>query len=324
MEETIKPDELDLDNIPDPDEEEEEEDFSIKGDYQQQLLKAAQKGDYDLVKKCIDKKANILFEDKKKWTALVWAACKGYVAIVRLLISKGAANPFLTQKNEEEKIKMGTINNSSRPNPLQWSCFKCHLNIVWLLLKVGLNWKEIDSFGNNSVHLAASGGSYPIFESLMIWGVEINGKNTRGHEVKDLATNKDILWLIKKYEDLKQCAKCNRKFGENCIKHWCRFCKNFFCEEHCRIEWVYEGKDSVEKEKLDGKCDDCSENINKHTEELKLKMEGYSLKELKEKMDFINDQSIEIDVKLMNDAQILQEKLKTQDSINIFLSGLKV
>lgn len=56
------------------------------GDYTYQLQKACQKGDFDHVKKCISKNANKFTEDKKKWTPLVWAACKGHTDIVRFLL----------------------------------------------------------------------------------------------------------------------------------------------------------------------------------------------------------------------------------------------
>lgn len=42
------------------------------------------------VKKCLDRKANIFAEDKKKWNSLMWSACKGHISIVRLLLSRGA------------------------------------------------------------------------------------------------------------------------------------------------------------------------------------------------------------------------------------------
>ena len=50
-------------------------------------------------------------------------------------------------------------------------------------------WDEIDAFGNNCVHLAASGGNYEVFMILMMLGASIQEKNTRGHSVKDLATD---------------------------------------------------------------------------------------------------------------------------------------
>jgi ankyrin repeat protein len=34
-------------------------------------------------------------EDKKKWTPLIWTACKGYLDITRYLIQQGAAEPYI-------------------------------------------------------------------------------------------------------------------------------------------------------------------------------------------------------------------------------------
>ena len=64
MEEEAKQEDIDIDNLPDA-EEEEDEDFAVKGDYQQQLLKACMKGDFETAKRCVDKKANVFCEDKK-------------------------------------------------------------------------------------------------------------------------------------------------------------------------------------------------------------------------------------------------------------------
>lgn len=35
---------------------------------------------------------------KKKWNALIWASCLGFTKLVKLLISKGAAQQYLEQK----------------------------------------------------------------------------------------------------------------------------------------------------------------------------------------------------------------------------------
>ena len=50
-------------------------------------------------------------------------------------------------------------------------------------------WDEVDAFGNNCVHLAASGGNFQVFYTLMMLGASIIEKNARGHSVKDLATD---------------------------------------------------------------------------------------------------------------------------------------
>jgi ankyrin repeat protein len=55
------------------------------------LIKSSIKGDYDKVKYCLDKKANINYVDRKKWTAFVWASCNGHIEILKLLIERGGA-----------------------------------------------------------------------------------------------------------------------------------------------------------------------------------------------------------------------------------------
>lgn len=70
----------------DPEEEENEEDLKTKGN--DKLISYSSKGMYDELKRLLEKKQykSINHEDKKKWTPLIWAACKGHVEIVRLLI----------------------------------------------------------------------------------------------------------------------------------------------------------------------------------------------------------------------------------------------
>lgn len=42
------------------------------------------------VKRLLEKKVDINYNDKKKWTPLMWASCKNHVDIVKLLLSRGA------------------------------------------------------------------------------------------------------------------------------------------------------------------------------------------------------------------------------------------
>ena len=52
----------------------------------------------------------------------------------------------------KKDIARGNIEYNLRPSPLIWSCYKGHHHITWALLKLGLDWEEIDGFGNNSMH----------------------------------------------------------------------------------------------------------------------------------------------------------------------------
>lgn len=56
-------------------------------------------------------------EDKKKWTPLVWAACKGHTDIVRYLLQEGAAEPYLNTDGMRHVVQ-GTINSNIKPTPL--------------------------------------------------------------------------------------------------------------------------------------------------------------------------------------------------------------
>lgn len=149
-----------------------------------QLINACKKGDIELVEKCINKKANINYEDgKMKWTPLVWAACKGHLNIVKLLLSKGAGEQYIAADPSNRQIMMGVL-KEVRTTPLQWACFKGHLDIFLTLLKAKLHWEDVDQFGNNSVNLAAAGNNLEIFKIFLQYGVLANVKNSRGHSVK--------------------------------------------------------------------------------------------------------------------------------------------
>ena len=96
----------------------------------------------------------------------------------------------------KKDMARGNIEYNVRPSPLIWGCYKGHYRIVWGLLHLGLDWEEIDGFGNNSMHQAASGDSVETVKVLLSWGARGGIKNTRGHEAKDLATNQEIIQLL--------------------------------------------------------------------------------------------------------------------------------
>jgi ankyrin repeat protein len=49
----------------------------------------------------------ILENNKKRWTAFIWACCSGHTKIVRLMISRGAAQQYLEVKPEFRSVMMG-------------------------------------------------------------------------------------------------------------------------------------------------------------------------------------------------------------------------
>ena len=108
--------------------------------------------------------------NKKKWNSIIWACCLGYYKLVKLLISKKAAQQYLEVKPEYRTVVMGST-KEIRPNPLHWASFKGHLDIMQLLIKTGLHWEDIDNFGNNSVMLTASSNFPDIFKKYLQIGV---------------------------------------------------------------------------------------------------------------------------------------------------------
>ena len=84
--------------------------------------------------------------------------------------------------------------------------------------------EDFDAFGNTCVHLAASGGNLLVFETLMMYGIDITKRNARNHQIIDLATNREIIKLIELHRDTLECKGCGVVFtelGDNYKKLWC-------------------------------------------------------------------------------------------------------
>jgi len=333
MEEDFEKHKLDIDQHLEEEEEEEENlEEKIKTHWNPLLLKSAIKGDLQTIKKCLDKKANIFYEEKK-WNSLVWACSKGYIEIVRYLLEKGAGQAYLprdkrqpdqqdSSNDKEKRSGQGTINSNARPTPLQWACFKGHVQVVWLLLKEGLDLLETDSFGNNAIHQAVASGNVEIVETLLQYGVRIDYKNNRGHTVFDLCTEPKIQKYLKEYENATHCAGTNKPFVAGDVKYLCIITGRYYSAEACQLYWIYASKNSVEPEKFERRSNKAMEEVLKIEGELKALLGSYDYQKLCEKLHFIDERSIHVDVKLLHKAHIHQEKLKTQIEINMFIDSL--
>lgn len=341
MEEDFDKHKIEDQHYEEEEEEEENPEEKIKTFWNPELIKAATKGDLETVKKCLDKKANIFYEEKK-WNALVWACSKGYVDIVRYLLEKGAGRPYLpteektvespthhisaaqdsSPEKQEKKSGQGVINNNARPTPLQWACFKGHVHVVWLLLKAGLDLMEADAFGNNAIHQAVSGGSVEVVETLLQYGIRIDSKNNRGHTVFDLCTEPRILHYLKQYQEQTQCAGTGRPFSPKEIKYLCIITGKYYSKEGSELYWIYANKDATEPEKLERRSEKAQEEIIKIENELLELISSYEYEKLCDKLHYVEDHNIHVGVKLLNKAYIHQEKLRTQIHINSFIDSL--
>jgi ankyrin repeat protein len=85
----------------------------------------------------------IEIKDKDNWTPLHWAAHKGHVDVIRLLLEKGA------NVNAQDK---------DRWTPLHWPAVRRDVDVVRLLLEKGANVNAQEKDGWTPLHLEASGG----------------------------------------------------------------------------------------------------------------------------------------------------------------------
>jgi len=99
--------------------------------------------------------------EKDGWTPLLWAACNGNEEVVRMLIVKGACDPYLSKDTSEEKGADKEVDAFRKPEdakkigkytPLHWASYKGFHKIVWMLLKQGLDPLKVDQYGNTAVH----------------------------------------------------------------------------------------------------------------------------------------------------------------------------
>ena len=48
-------------------------------------------------------------DGKMKWTPLIWATCKGYTDVVKLLISRGGAEQYKVVDPQNRQVVAGSI-----------------------------------------------------------------------------------------------------------------------------------------------------------------------------------------------------------------------
>jgi hypothetical protein len=120
---------------------------------------------------------------KAGWNPLLWAACNGNEAVVRILIKHGGCDQYLSSKDkqqneassgEEDKMDEEDLENYDpfikpkdarkvgKYTPLHWASYKGFYKIVWILLKIGMSPLDIDMYGNSAVHQAAASGNLKV------------------------------------------------------------------------------------------------------------------------------------------------------------------
>lgn len=336
----------------DPNDMEEEEDEDrrlerIEKEWNPLQLNSSIKGDMDNLLKAIQKGANINFEERKnKWNSILWAACKGFIDIMRVQLANGAGSQYIrtsksnpgntenslarlnskvvnTGEELKPKVQLGVINLNASNSPLQWSTQKGHYYITWLLQKEGLDWKECDSFGNTCAHQAAASNSLKTLEALLEWGISINYKNTRGHYVLDLTTEEEMIVLLKQYARTEEDEISKVNFTTDCIKYLCHFCRKYFHKSSCSFDYMYENVEDESKDRPETRCLNCNKLVEDTEKNLEETIKTQDQKSLENCIDALDKLPIKIDIKLLHRALKEKEKLRTQNKILNYIDNLK-
>lgn len=112
-------------------------------------------------------------QDEGDGTALFWAACRGYVFLVELLLTFGATVRATSQATDATALHVAADNN--------------RLEIVRLLLKWGANIHARNNYKDSPCHLAAYRGHADIVWTLLNAGSDPWLRNARGFTVMEEA-----------------------------------------------------------------------------------------------------------------------------------------
>ncbi|XP_069670620.1 uncharacterized protein [Periplaneta americana] len=116
-------------------------------------------------------KERLEIKDSKGMTPLSWAACRGHLETVRLLVEKGAE-----------------VNTSDvfLPSPLHGAIYGSHVNVVKFLIKSGANVNAYDRNDQSPILAATRQNNVDVVKPLMKEGADVNAYNTYGESLADV------------------------------------------------------------------------------------------------------------------------------------------
>ena len=301
------------------------------------LLEASRTGNMEQIHFWLSKKGNPSFM-KDGWNPLLWAACNGDEAVVRILIKHGGCDQYLTNKSTEKDdssigdedkvvededvdydpfVKPMDARKHGKYTPLHWASYKGFFKIVWILLKIGMSPLDIDMYGNSAVHQAAASGNLVVLKDFLARGVDVDMKNARGHSPLELTTEPETKKLITRATKTEKCENCKSKFDFKNIRYYCGSSQKFYCKNCSITTWVYEHYDSTEKERPVCRSKAVQKKIKDHEKKLEEAVEAYEYHTIDTALRTCA--GIDIDVKLKRRASVLHEKLLHELQIKNFL-----
>jgi ankyrin repeat protein len=145
-----------------------------KIDLKEEILKAAENGDIDRVKKCLNIDKNLVeVDDSDGYTALHRATYNNHIEVVKLLIESGANVCSRTADGWQP------IHSAAK-----WK----HIHLLDFLLASGADINAVSNGGNTALHLAANHNSKEVIEFLLFHeDIDVTLKNDCGETAFDIA-----------------------------------------------------------------------------------------------------------------------------------------
>ncbi|ETS82540.1 hypothetical protein PFICI_04416 [Pestalotiopsis fici W106-1] len=147
------------------------------------LLYAARWGDAQIAETLLSHGANIEHQDTNGFTALVLSATKGHLAVVRLLLDRGANIGHQTIKLGVTALIMSTMNG--------------HIEVVKVLLDHGAEVGQQDEQSETPLTMAASRGCAEVTRMLLDRGSDPDHRNAADMSALAISTQKGHLSVVK-------------------------------------------------------------------------------------------------------------------------------
>ena len=305
----------------------------------ERFFEACKSGSVEAIKKYLGNEILDPLElDATGWSALQWAIVNNHPEVVKILypkIKELEANLEKSKKEKEDQKISHELSDfdeafkkplnpadNGKYTPLHWSAYKGYDIISSILIKMGCDPMEVDSYGDNALHQACAGNHYDTFKLFMGLGIDLDYKNSRSHKALDLTTNKDIEDLINKILKAKECCLCHKIFDFDNKRYLCSIKEDIICKNCSRIDYYYPTEDSEEKDIRDCRCKNCQDEIIKAENDLREAILSNNLEKLT--TQFAESKKYKIDLHLYKEATLNEDRLKREKDIKEHLDSLKV